>query len=177
MPDYIAQTQQWILTLVIGENFCPFAAKVFHQQQIHYKVETSLDMAEQLQSVMYELIRLEEDETIETSFLIFPHAFATFADFQDFTDFANQLLEESEYDGVYQIADFHPLYCFDGEPEDDAANYTNRSIYPMLHFLREESIDQALANFPNPESIPDRNIAFARSKGLAYMQLLRASCC
>jgi uncharacterized protein len=74
------------------------------------------------------------------------------------------------------VASFHPDYCFEGSDENDAANYTNRSIYPMLHLLREESLERALETFPNPENIPNRNINFARKKGLAYMKLLREQC-
>jgi hypothetical protein len=77
---------------------------------------------------------------------------------------------------VYQVASFHPLYRFAGSANDDAANYTNRSPYPMLHLLREESIELALERFPNPEQIPERNILFARSKGELYMKMLRDAC-
>jgi hypothetical protein len=89
---------------------------------------------------------------------------------------AEKLLFDKGYEGVYQVASFHPLYQFEGAQLDDAANYTNRSAYPMLHLLREISIDKALENFKSPENIPDSNINFAREKGLVYMKLLRDSC-
>ncbi|HMC87200.1 MAG TPA: DUF1415 domain-containing protein, partial [Chitinophagaceae bacterium] len=89
---------------------------------------------------------------------------------------AEKLLKQEGYQGIYQVASFHPLYCFAGAPADDPANYTNRSVYPMLHLLREESVEQAIANYPNPEKIPERNILFARSKGIAYMKKLRDAC-
>jgi hypothetical protein len=89
---------------------------------------------------------------------------------------SEKLLIKENYDGVYQIASFHPDYCFAGEDENDPANYTNRSIYPMLHILREESLTKALSLYPNPELIPQKNIDFARQKGLQYMQILRATC-
>jgi hypothetical protein len=82
-------------------------------------------------------------------------------------------LKRNGYEGVYQVASFHPLYLFVNSDENDPANYTNRSIYPMLHLLREESIDKALENYKEPESIPIRNVNFARDKGLTYMKLLR----
>ena len=89
---------------------------------------------------------------------------------------AEKLLKQYGYDGIYQLASFHPQYKFAGAPDNDAANYTNRSVYPMLHLLRESSIDKALEHFNDPESIPDRNINFAREKGIVYMKMLREAC-
>ncbi|HEX6168327.1 MAG TPA: DUF1415 domain-containing protein, partial [Chitinophagaceae bacterium] len=117
--------------------------------------------------------RLDNDATIETSFLIFPNAFQKFDDYLDLVALAENRLKRNGYEGVYQVASFHPLYLFANSNENDAANYTNRSIYPMLQLLREESIDKALENYKSPESIPVRNINFAREKGLAYMKMLR----
>jgi hypothetical protein len=85
-------------------------------------------------------------------------------------------MEQEGYEGTYQLASFHPDYCFEGEDKNDAANYTNRSVYPMLHLLREDSITKALALYKNPELIPEHNIQLAREKGLLYMQMLRAAC-
>jgi hypothetical protein len=114
--------------------------------------------------------------TIETSFIIFTNSFEDFDDYLDFLALAETLIEEHAYDGVYQVASFHPKYKFEGSNELDAANYTNRSPYPMLHIIREESLEKAIALHPNTEEIPQRNIEFARGKGLKYMKLLRDSC-
>ena len=89
---------------------------------------------------------------------------------------AEKLLKRKGYEGVYQLASFHPHYRFAAASAGDAANYTNRSPYPMLHLLKEESIEKALQHYPNPEQIPERNIQFAREKGPAYMKMLRDSC-
>ena len=89
---------------------------------------------------------------------------------------AEKLITEKGYDGIYQVASFHPHYIFAGTTEEDAANYTNRSIYPMIHLLRENSINKALELYDNPRDIPDNNIDFARNKGLIYMKMLRNSC-
>ena len=86
------------------------------------------------------------------------------------------MLIEQDYEGIYQLASFHPEYCFAGEDETDAANYTNRSPYPMLHLIREASLEKALQNYPDAELIPERNIALARSKGLAEMKHLLERC-
>ena len=171
----IERTKKWIVDVVIGCNLCPFAANVLKKQALFYKVETSNDLNECLDSFVNEMERLDNEEMIDTSLLIFPGAFEKFDDYLNLLSLAEGLLKKKGYEGIYQVASFHPLYLFAGSNEDDAANYTNRSIYPMLHLLREESIDRALENYKEPESIPERNINFAREKGLVYMKMLRDS--
>jgi len=172
----IEQTKKWISQVVIGCNFCPFAARVVKQQSVFYRVEPATTANICLETFVQELTRLDDDESIETSFLIFPNAFTGFDDYLDMVSVAEKLLTQYDYDGIYQLASFHPLYRFAGAPDDDAANYTNRSVYPMLHLLRESSIDKALEHFTDPENIPDRNISFAREKGILYMKMLQQSC-
>ena len=172
----IDQTKQWINDVVVGCNFCPFAANVVKQQTIHYQVETSISADICLASLLTETTRLDENINIETIFLIFPDSFKKFDDYLKLVSYAEKLLKKNGYEGVYQLASFHPLYLFAGVAEDDAANYTNRSVYPMLHLLREASIDKALENYKNPGNIPDTNINFARKKGLVYMKMLRDAC-
>ena len=172
----IEQTKKWINDVVIGCNFCPFASRVLKQESVFYKVETSADIEVCLESFLVELQRLNDNEHIETSFLIFPNAVKIFDKYLDMLSVAETLLEEKEYDGIYQLASFHPTYRFAGSPDDDAANYTNRSVYPMLHLLRESSIDKALEHYDNPEAIPEKNINFARDKGKVYMKMLRDAC-
>ena len=171
----IERTKKWIVDVVIGCNFCPFAANVVKQQTIFYKVEESNEMDACLDSFVHEMERLDNDEGIETCLLIFPNTFQKFDDYLDLLSLAEDRLKRNGYEGVYQVASFHPLYLFANSDENDPANYTNRSIYPMLHLLREASIDKALENYKDPESIPLRNINFAKEKGLAYMKMLRDS--
>lgn len=165
----------WIKDVVIGCNFCPFAAKPMQQKTIRYIVSRESDPELCMDLLREELEYLDEHEETETSFIIFPESFAALDDYLDLAEEADELADE-DYEGVYQIASFHPLYQFGGAPANDPANYTNRSVFPMLHILREESITNALKHFPNPDKIPDDNIAYARAKGLNYMQLLRAAC-
>ena len=169
----IDRTKKWIVDVVIGCNLCPFAANVVKQQSVFYRVDTNTDLNTCLDSFEYEMKRLDNDSTIETSFLIFPNTFEKFDDYLYLVSLAEQLLKRKGYEGIYQVASFHPLYLFTNSDQTDAANYTNRSIYPMLHLLREESIDKALANYKSPENIPERNINFTREKGLTYMKMLR----
>lgn len=172
----IQQTRKWITEVVIACNFCPFAAKEVKQNSIHYQVEASLDTTACLNAFLQECIRLDEQPSIATSLLIFTHAFARFDNYLDMVAMAETLLEKHGYEGVYQVASFHPLYIFADAAADDAANYTNRSVYPMLHLLREADMEKALDAYPHPERIPERNIQFARQKGVEHMKMLRAAC-
>jgi hypothetical protein len=172
----ITQTKKWITDIVIGCNFCPFAANVLKQQTVFYKVETATGLQPVLESFMKELSRLDADESIETSFLIIQDGFKDFAEYLDLVEACEKLLKLEGYSGIYQLASFHPQYRFAGSSVDDAANYINRSVYPMLHLLREAGITKALQHYNDPETIPGRNINFAREKGLIYMKMLRDSC-
>lgn len=172
----IEQTKKWITTVVIGCNFCPFAAKVVKENSVHYQVENQGIPGLWKKTLVTELKRLDTDKSIETSFIIFLNSVEKFDDYLIMLSHAEKLLIKNGYDGIYQLASFHPHYRFAGTKDDDAANYTNRSVYPMLHLLREESIDKALANYGDPENIPQRNINFAKEKGLTYMKMLRDAC-
>ena len=176
MP-YIEHTKNWISKVVIGYNFCPFAARAFNHDRVHYAVITSTAVTDILAQLLAACKQLDEQENIETTLLILPEGFADFYEYLDLVDAANTVLEEADYEGVYQLASFHPNYLFEGSNEMDAANYTNRSPYPMLHLLRESSIEGALAHYAgDPEAIPERNIEFAQEKGLLHMQALRLAC-
>lgn len=171
-----AQTTRWIEKVVIGSNFCPFAAKEVKRNTVHYEVVLAIDEATILNAFEKQCENLNNNTLIETLFIIIPNAYQDFYEYLAFVKKAERLLKRKGYEGVYQVASFHPLYLFANAEDDDAANYTNRSIYPMLHLLREESIDNALNSYDKPENIPLKNIEFARKKGLAYMLQLRESC-
>lgn len=172
----ISQTKKWITDVVIGCNFCPFAAKEVKYDAIHYQVDATGDEAICLQALLDECIRLDEDASIKTTLLILPVGYDEFETYLDLVESAENLLEKHDYEGVYQVASFHPSYLFAGASEDDAANYTNRSVYPMLHLLREDDLEDVIERYPGVGKIPEDNIHFAREKGLQYMKLLRASC-
>ncbi len=173
-PETVTET--WLKSIVIAYNLCPFAKQTLTRNSIRFCTVDDTAIETCLLQLMDECERLDTVETIETTLLIYSAAFADFQDYLDFLDYAETLLIEQGYEGVYQLASFHPDYCFDGSEQDDPANYTNRSPYPMLHLLRESSIEQALANFPNPKDIPKKNVALARKLGLAKMRELLAAC-
>ena len=178
MSDQLAinATQRWLRTVVIGQQFCPFARQVEERQQIHYAVLSQVTLETALMGVINECIRLQAEPAIATSLLIYPDAFKDFSDFLSLIDLAEGLLHAQGYEGIYQLASFHPDYCFADAPTDDPANYTNRSPYPMLHLLRESSIEQALQHYPDPDSIPAANIKRARQLGLARLQAQLLAC-
>lgn len=178
MPNspIIVHTTAWIKSVVIGCNFCPFAAKALAQKSIRYVVLPETTLESSLEALVEELRFLDRSADIETTLIIFPHHFVDFEDYLDLVDLAEALSEEQGYEGVYQIASFHPNYCFSGAGDDDPANFTNRSPYPMLHLLREDSVSKAVDHYIDPEGIPERNIAFAQEKGLKHMRTLWAAC-
>lgn len=168
----IEQTKYWLERVVIGLNFCPFARPVFEQGKIHYQVSDAQSLECCLEDLIAEAERLDKQAELETTLLIYEKALPDFDDFLDVVEIANDLMFEQGYEGVYQLASFHPDYCFADSDEDDPANYTNRSPYPMLHLIREKSMEQALAHYKDPESIPETNVQLAREMGLKKMQSL-----
>lgn len=174
--EIIQQTEKWIKSVVIDLNFCPFASKALLKKSVRYIVLKEVGVKQSLEALVQEFEFLNDHEDIETTFLIFANDFVDFKVYLQLVKKAENTITKEDYDGIYQVASFHPDYCFDGSDSDDAANYTNRSIYPMLHVLREDSLTKALALYPSPELIPEHNITLARQKGLQYMQMLRAAC-
>ena len=172
----INYTINWIRKVVIGCNFCPFAAKAMLKKTVHYVVAESSDFKTALTELANQFEFLNRNENIETTFIIFSNGFADFLQYLDLVDKGERLLTKENHEGIYQLASFHPQYLFAGSNENDAANYTNRSPYPMLHILREQSITNALKNFDDPDTIPEKNIDFAKAKGIEYMKKLAASC-
>lgn len=170
MSKEITATKVWLEEIIIGLNFCPFAKKEFVNQSINYHVSRCVKIVDALEEMIQQCEKLTAEPSIETSLIIFKQGFVNFDQYLDLLDYANNLLIDCGYEGVYQVASFHPQYCFEGENSEDAANYTNRSPYPMLHLLREASLEKVLAIYPEPENIPDNNIALAREKGAEFFK-------
>jgi len=156
----IAQVERWLHDVVVGLNLCPFARKPLRAGQIRFTVSeaTSNDvLLEELQDE-FEVLDRTSMEEVETSLLILPTHLQDFHDYNFFLDEAERLLKRQGYEGIYQIASFHPHYQFAGTAPHDAENLTNRAPYPILHILREESLERGLKNYPDPDSIPRNNI-------------------
>ena len=165
----VLHTRRWVEDIIVAHGFCPFAGREVERGSIRYTVSPESRLAGALEVLIDECLLLDADSTIETTLLIYPVGFEVFEDYLDFAALAEDLLVEQGYEGIYQLATFHPDYRFADSPEDDAANYTNRSPYPMLHLLRETSLERAIAGHPDPEGIPERNISYARQSGLKKM--------
>ena len=163
----IASTQRWLERAVIGLNLCPFAKAVHVKRQIRYAVSAATTADALLAELRHEidLLGKAEPEEIDTTLLIHPQALNDFIDYLRFLKHADIAITKLGQEGSLQIASFHPAYEFAGSAPDDIANFTNRSPYPMLHLLREASIDRAVAAFPDAATIYERNIDTLRRLG------------
>ena len=165
----IANTQRWLERAVIGLNLCPFAKAVHVKKQIRYVISDATSPEALLKDLIRELELLAETsaEKIDTTLLIHPYVLGDFLDYNDFLDITDETLEELELDSELQIDSMHPQYQFADTQPDDMENYTNRSPYPTLHLLREDSVDKAVAAFPEAELIFDKNIETMKKLGHA----------
>ena len=165
--EVVAATRAWLEKAVIGLNLCPFAKSVHVGNQIRYAVSDArspeallADLARELQT-----LAAADPTEVETTLLIHPRVLDDFLVYNDFLDIADAAVEELGLTGTIQVASFHPQYQFADTEPDAIENYSNRSPYPMLHLLREESVERAVAAFPDAERIPDRNIETLRRIG------------
>ena len=173
--DIIALTRSWVEHAVIGLNLCPFANSVARKNQIEYRVSHAREPEALLQDLQTSLQTMLDTpaESIDTLLLIHPWVLNDFFDFNDFTGLADELLDQSGLSGVLQIASFHPQYQFAGVAADDVTNATNRSPFPTLHLLREDSLDRAIDSVPDTDQIVERNLAQMNELGDAGLRELQ----
>lgn len=164
----LTSTQEWVEKFVIGLNICPFAGKVVQEKSIRYRVVSTGEIEEMYRQFLSELSQLidSDPKDLETSLVIYPEGPADFATFWDFAGLCEEGLESAGLSGVVQVVAFHPQYRFEGEAPDAPSTFTNRSPHPMLHLLRESSVEQAVKAHPDIDSIPSRNIALLEEMGL-----------
>ena len=174
----IAQTRAWVDRAVIGLNLCPFAKAPQAKGLVRYVVSHATDPAALLADLITELERLAESpaEKLETTLLIHPQVLTDFADYNDFIEVAEDTVAELNLEGVLQVASFHPDYQFADTEADDLSNATNRSPFPTLHLIREESIDRAVEAFPEAELIYQTNIATLERLGAEGWAELQRAC-
>lgn len=172
----ISQTECWIRKVIIGLKFCPFAKRELERKSIRYSVVDSKQPEDCLQALVDQCAYLDNHDATETTLLILSSACIQFDDYLFLLNAAEQLLVEQGYEGTYQLASFHPDYMFADASSDDAANYTNRSPYPMFHIIRESSIERVLKHYDDAGLIPERNVRKARELGLETMKSLFADC-
>lgn len=159
------QVNQWLNDVVIGLNLCPFAAKPQRNKQIKIYVSEASQEEALLEDILTQLMELDSTnaEELETTLVVVPNMLSDFYDYNLFIDWVEALIRQQNWEGVFQLATFHPDYCFGGTDPEDDENLTNRSPYPVFHLIREESMEKVLKHYPNPEAIPDTNIARVES--------------
>lgn len=160
----IEETRRWVETIVVGWNLCPFAKPVVKADAIRYSVSVSSDPYAQLDGLDAEL-RIMAESSWETTLLILPGATTDFDRFNDWLAEADGLLRDRRLTGVIQLVGFHPEFRFAGDDPDDPANFTNRSPFPMVHLLRESSIEAVRKRSAVISSIPERNRLFLQAMG------------
>ena len=160
----------------MGLNLCPFAKREFVKNRVRFAVSSATTEGQLLADLQAELILVKDNKDVETTLLIHPGVLQDFYDYNQFLNVADALLVQMDLEGVYQVASFHPDYQFGGTEPQDTENYTNKSPYPMLHLIGEESLEQAIANYPNSDEISDNNIELLESLGQEKMQNLLQAC-
>jgi uncharacterized protein len=176
MQHEIVTTKNWIEKVVIGCNFCPFASKVYIDNSIYYIVVDDMHTDCYKAALINVCKYLDKHNAISTAFIIFSKAYPGFNSYLTMLSKANRILEKYNYDGVYQLASFHPEYVFQDALVNDATNYTNKSPFPMLHILREIDVTKAIKHFGDTKIIPERNKKFINENGIVFMQRLLDSC-
>lgn len=172
----IQHTKNWINSFIIKLTICPFAKREFERGSLRILVSNTQEVAQGLEDLIREIERLNKQSAIETSLLILPFLGNDFLSYLDFVDLAEDLLREQGYEGVYQLATFHPDYCFADVDSNDVSNYTNRSPYPMLHILREETVEKAIHYYGDTSKIPEENIKTMHELGLMGIKKILLSC-
>lgn len=172
----IAAVRYWVESMVVEMNLCPFAKRELVKDRVRFITTAAITEEELLMALQYELELLNAEPAIETTLLIHANVLQDFYDFNDFLDLADGLLVQMKLEGVYQIASFHPDYQFGGTEPEDAENYTNRSPYPVLHLLREDSLERVIADYPNVDDIPERNINLMNELGKDKLKALLNAC-
>jgi hypothetical protein len=157
----IKPVRHWVETVVVGLNLCPFAKRELINNRVRFSVSDATTEEQLLTDLESELNLLSGDDSVETTLLINPQVLQDFYDFNQFLNYADELLVQMEFGGT--------------EP-DDVENYTNRSPYPTLHLIREASLELAIANYPDADGIPTRNIELLESLGEEKMRSLLNAC-
>ncbi len=174
--EIIAAVGRWLNSMVVGLNLCPFAKREIDTNRVRFAVTDASSEGLLLEALLSEVNTLNIDPSIETTLLIHPKVLNDFCDYNQFLNHVDAFLAETKLEGVFQIASFHPDYQFEGTEKDAAENYTNRSPYPILHILREESLEKAIAAYPDVDQIPARNIECMDALGQEKVQALFEAC-
>jgi hypothetical protein len=174
--DQIQAVRRWVESVVIANNLCPFAKREIDADRVRFVVTKAPTQAKLLESLTSELELLGRTPSIETTLVIHPDVLTDFHDYNQFLDTADHLLVELQLEGEFQIASFHPDYQFADTEKDDAENFTNRSPFPVLHLLREASLENAIAHTADIDQIPVRNVAKMNQLGVEALRATLRDC-
>ncbi|WP_067868028.1 DUF1415 domain-containing protein [Neptuniibacter marinus] len=160
-------TQQWVESIVVGLNLCPFAAPEVRKRAIRFSVSHATELDVAIQDFLNELQHIQncKESELSTSLISFTETAIDFYSFLDLLDMCQDALEDAGLDGVFQLASFHPQYCFAGVDADHISNWTNRAPFPTIHIIREGQMSRVLMHYKTPEEIPERNIALMETLG------------
>jgi len=171
----IASTKKWLEDVVVKLNFCPFAGREVARGSIRF-VENHQQHPEIESTLSQEFLFLDQNPSTETTLVVFKVALSNFIEYLNYVELAEAFLVDEGYEGIYQVASFHPDYQFAGTDVDDPGNYTNRSPFPTIHILREESLDKAIDAHGSTEEIPEANIGLTHKLGAKHMLELLTQC-
>lgn len=174
--DLILAVRRWVESVVVELNLCPFAEREMIANRVRFVVTKASAEADLLGTLATELELLGRTPSIETTLVIHPNVLTDFLHYNQFLDSADRLLVELQLEGEYQIASFHPDYQFAGTSPDDAENFTNRSPYPILHLLREESLEKLIAHTADVDQIPLRNVETMNRLGTESLRATLRAC-
>jgi len=171
-------TQKWIDEVVVGLGFCPFASASIKAGGLRLELCATTEVEDLCRLLVDELVFLQSQkgETYDSTLLVHPNLLSDFAVFNEFLGMCEDILAGLSLEGVFQIASFHPRYCFADADENDVGNYTNRSPYPMLHILREASVTLAIADYTDPAGIPEKNLQKLAALSVTEMQAMLQGC-
>ncbi|WP_447555528.1 DUF1415 domain-containing protein [Vreelandella sp. EE22] len=163
--EVVKHTLAWVQGFIVEHDICPFAKRELDRERVRVQAVRSKKVEVALEELAAELEWLSAHAEVETTLLVLPTLFKGFEHYLDFLELAESLVEELGFEGVFQLASFHPDYCFADTDPSEASNYTNRSPYAMVHVLREESVEKAIAFYGDTSAIPERNIALLNAMG------------
>ncbi len=174
LDPVLQSVERWLTEVVIRHNFCPFAQSAVHAGRVRMVRSSETQEPQILSLLAVELVQLAQADQFETTLIVLDKGLADFAAYNQFLDAAEAILQELGLEGQLQLASFHPQYCFAGTDNADPANYTNRSPYPLLHILREQSIAWAVDHYVDIDLIPERNIERLRTMPVEQLQQIEA---
>lgn len=172
----IQAVRRWVETIVIGMNLCPFAKRELSANRLRFVVTTAETEQALLEALASELELLGREPDVETTLVVHPKVLRDFLDYNQFLDRADDLILALDLEGEFQVASFHPDYQFAGTEPNDAENYRCRSPYPILHLLREATLEQAIERTADVDQIPSRNIEAMNTYGVEVLRETLRAC-